>query len=464
MNDQNSLREQFASRAGFILMTAGCAIGLGNVWRFSYVAGQYGGGFFLLLYLIFLIILGFPVMLMELAMGRAARSTYPDAFRKLQNPAVRFQWRVPGLILFSGNFILLMFYTVITGWLLIYSLQYITGQVKNVTSDSANQIFGNMLNDPLQQSIAMLGAMLITVLVCAGGVRKTIEKTIKYMMAGLFVLLLVLVVKSLMLPNSSAGLAFFLKPDWEKFVGNGILNTVQAAMAQAFFTLSLGIGSIAVCGSYMPKQSSLAREGIWIIVLDTFVAVASGLVIFPACASFSVEYNSGPALIFITLTRVFDNMTYGTFWGALFFIFLSIAALSTLIAVFENLVAFGMDSLRWKRGKSCIFFGILISILSLPCIFGFNIWQKFHPLGGNSNILDLEDFIVSDTLLPLGALLLTIFCINRWGWGKENFFDEVNTGTGLKLSRSLSKYMQYILPLIILFIWFTGLAKRFSWF
>lgn len=460
--EQKTQRELFASRLGFILMTAGCAVGLGNVWRFSYITGQYGGGFFVVLYLGFLLLLGFPVMLMELSLGRAGRSTYPGAFRKLQNQQCRFNWYKPVYLLFAGNLILLMFYSVITGWLLIYAVGFLQGKFANVTAATSAAIFGNMLNDPCSQTVSMIISVLITVLVCVGGIRKTIEKTIKIMMFGLFVLLLVLVVQSLQQPGAMKGVSFFLKPDWNKFVSDGILSTIHAAMAQAFFTLSLGIGSIAVCGSYTPDQNSLVKESTWIILLDTFVAVASGLIIFPACASFNIKPDAGPSLIFITLPSVFDSMNGGALWGFIFFIFLSIAALSTLIAVFENLVAFGMDQWRWSRKYSCGIFGILLTVFSLPCIFGFNIWKNFHPLGNSSNILDLEDFIVSDNLLPLGALYLTVFCMNRYGWGAENFLSAASNGRVRKSTKGLYFYLTWVLPVMIFVIWLIGLARRFN--
>ena len=461
---QPSAREQFASRAGFILMSAGCAIGLGNVWRFSYIAGEYGGGFFVLLYLLFLAILGFPVMLMELAVGRAGRSTFPGAFRNLQSPQSKFKWHKPVYWLFTGNLILLMFYTVITGWLLIYAAGYITGRMTAVvsTADSA-KIFENLLASPMLQTVGLLVSVAITTLVCMGGVRKTIEKSIKIMMTGLFLLLIVLVIHALRLPNAIQGVSFFLKPDWQKFVGDGILNTVHAAMAQAFFTLSLGVGSMAVCGSYMPRERSLANEGVWIISLDTMVAVFSGLIIFPACAAFSINPNAGPPLIFITLPNVFANMQYGIFWGALFFVFLSIAAVSTLIAVFENLVSFGMDQWHWSRKRSCTIFTAILTVLSLPCIFGFNIWKRFQPFGKGSSVLDLEDFIISDNLLPLGAFYVALFCVSRYGWGKENFLQEINTGKGWQFPTWLFCYCKWVLPAVILLIWVIGIAKRFAW-
>ena len=459
-----SQREQFASRAGFILMAAGCAIGLGNVWRFSYIAGEYGGGFFVLLYLLFLVILGFPVMLMELAVGRAGRSTFPEAFRKLQPANSRFPWHKPVFVFFSGNLILLMFYSVITGWLLVYAAGYLKGSFKNITPEQSAGFFSNMLADPVTQIIGMLSAVLLTVTVCLGGLRKTIEKVIKIMMAGLFVLLLLLVFQALSLPDAAKGVGFFLKPDWGKFLGDGVLNTIHAAMAQAFFTLSLGVGSMAICGSYTSDNNSLAKDGLWILLLDTVVAVFSGLIIFPVCASFSISPNAGPPLIFITLPNVFANMQYAAVWGFLFFIFLAIAALSTLIAVFENLVAFGIDHWHWSRKRSGGIFAIILTVFSMPCIFGFNLLKKFQPLGPGSNVLDLEDFIVSDNLLPLGALYIVIFCTSRYGWGKENLRKEISNGSGWKIPRGLDFYLRWVLPVLILTIWFIGIAKRFKLF
>lgn len=464
MSNNSSSREQFASRVGFILMTAGCAIGLGNVWRFSYISGQYGGGFFVLLYLIFLLLLGTPVMLMELALGRAGQSTFPGAFRRLKKPDCRYAWEKPVYIFFSGNLILLMFYSVITGWLLHYGWLFCKDTFRNATPETCKNVFAAMLDAPATQIFWMLAALLITLAICIGGVRKSIERAIKFMMGGLFLLMIILVIQSLNLPDSGKGLEFFLKPDWKKFAGNGIFATVHAAMAQAFFTLSLGVGSIAVCGSYTSKESSLLTEGCWIVLLDTIVAIASGLIIFPACAAFGIQPDAGPSLIFITLPNVFHNMAGGIFWGILFFIFLAIAALSTLVAVFENLAAFGMDQWSWSRKKSCLIFAALLAVLSLPCILGFNLWKNIQPLGNGSTILDLEDFIISDNLLPLGALYTAIFCMNRYGWGKENAFAEINTGKGLKFPLKTACYLTYILPLIIFAIWLLGLGKRFNWF
>ncbi len=449
-------RELFASRLGFILMTAGCAIGLGNVWRFPYVAGANGGGFFVLLYIFFLIVLGFPVLMMELALGRAGRSTYPGAFRNLKSG--RFRWEIPGSILFAGNMILLMFYTVITGWLLYYSWIYFAGNAAELSPET----FSALLASPEKQMIFTLAALLLTVPVCMGGVRGAIEKSIKVMMGGLFLILAVLIVHSLNQPGAEKGLKFFLYPDFGNFAQKDLFGTVHAAMTQAFFTLSLGIGSVAICGSYFSKERSLPQEGFWIIILDTMVAIASGLIIFPCCMSSGIEPDAGPPLIFITLPQVFKGMPGGGLWGSLFFVFLAVAAISTLIAVFENLAAFGMDEFKWGRKKSCAVFGIALALLTLPCIFGFNIWQDFHPFGGNSNVLDLEDFIVSDNLLPLGALVLTLFCMNRYGWSRENFFTELNTGRGWKFPRFTANYLKWVLPVIIFAIWLTGILKRFN--
>ena len=400
-------REHFATRLGFIFMTAGCAIGLGNVWRFPYVAGANGGALFVLFYIACLILFGLPVLLMELALGRAGQSTYPGAFAKLQNQQVRFKWKNPAYLLFAGNMILLMFYSVVTGWVLFYTAKFFVRD-ENVLDA---ELFGRFLASPREQTWYMILAVVITALICIGGVKKVIEKSIKVMMAGLFLLLGVLVVYAFTLPDASEGIKFFLAPDFSSVTGQNLRSTLCAALGQAFFTLSIGIGSVAVCGSYVNRERSLFQEGLWIILLDTVVAVASGLIIFPCCAAFGVNPDAGPKLIFVTLTKVFGNMHFPYLWGGLFFLFLSVAALSTLIAVFENLVAFGMDEFKWSRKKSCGIFFITLLILSMPCVLGFNYWQGFEPLGKGSNILDLEDFIVSSNLLPLGALYLTVFCM-----------------------------------------------------
>ena len=449
-------REHFASRIGFIFMTAGCAVGLGNVWRFPFITGQYGGGLFVLLYFICLLAFGIPLLLMELAIGRAGQSTLPGALRKLRAPSGRFPWHRPSYVFFAGNMILLMFYVVVTGWLLHYSVNFLLGNEAVFDAGS----FGKLLSAPGEQIIAAFAALILTVGICFGGVQKTVETSVKYMMGGLFALLVILMIQAFSLPGAAAGVKFFLTPDLANFAGKGFLETLNAAMGQAFFTLSVGIGSIAVCGSYFGRERSLFQEGVWIIVLDTVVAVASGLIIFPSCISYGIKADSGPDLIFVTLPKVFQDMEFGFVWGVLFFVFLSVAALSTLIAVFENLVAFGMDEFRWSRKLFCVIFGLALAVLCLPCIFGFNIWSDFHPLGGSSTILDLEDFIVSSNLLPLGGVYLLIFSF--YGWGADNMYDELNAGKGWKFPVWMKNYIKYVIPVLILLLWGSGIWKIFK--
>ncbi len=453
-------REKFATRLGFILMAAGCAIGLGNVWRFPYITGKYGGGLFVLLYLFFLVVLGFPVMLMEISLGRGGQSTFPFCFKKLRTQDSRVPWHVPAYVLMSGNLILLSFYSVITGWIFAYVF-FVAGDFFQKVE--VTDCFSRVLANPKEQMVLSMSCILISVAICVGGVQKRIEKSIKFMMLVLFVTFLILIVHMAMIPNSSSGYVFFLKPSLENFRADGFWNVVHAAMAQAFFTLSLGIGSIAICGSYMNKERSLPKEGFWIIVLDTLVAVCSGLIIFPACAAYSVEANSGPALIFLTLPTVFHNMTGGFFWGTIFFVSLAIAALSTFISVFENIVAFGMEQWNMSRKKSSVVFGILLMLCSIPCILGFNLWSNVKPFGGDSTILDFEDFLVSDNLLPLGSMVLAIFCFSRKGWTHEGFFRELNAGEGWKIhpKKWLVWYCKWILPVLIFAIWLIGILKRF---
>lgn len=450
-------RERFASRAGFLLMTAGCAIGLGNVWRFPYVAGAHGGAAFVVLYLFFLAALGLPVLVMELALGRAARRTYPGAFAALQPPRARVPW--PGLAKFFSvaNLLLLMYYAVVTGWLLAYAGGFLGGTPP--AAGAAPARFGAFLADPWQQTACAWLAVAVCIGVCWGGLQRTVEKTVKAMMGGLFVCLLALVAHSLMLPGAGAGLRFFLWPDLAAVTDWG--GTLHAAMAQAFFTLSVGVGAIAVCGSYAAGGHNMVREGAWVVALDTVVALAAGLVIFPCCATFRVRPDSGPSLIFITLPEVLADMGGGRLWGALFFAFLALAALSTLVAVFENLVALGMDLRGWTRRRAVIVPGVALFVLTLPCVFGFNLWKNFHPLGGDSTVLDLEDFLVSDNLLPLGAVTLTFFCTRRWGWGAEGFLAAANDGAGPRLGRWVMPYLRWGLPVLIFALWVLGIKRFF---
>ncbi len=453
-------REMLASRLGFILLAAGCAIGLGNIWRFPYIAGQYGGAFFVLMYLFFLVLLGFPVMVMELSIGRAGQLDIVGCYKKLKNPEHSLPWEKPGMLFFCGNMILLMFYTVITGWLLAYTWYFMTGTFAAVSSADMPKFFDGFLASPGKQILFTYIAIGITVAVCIAGLKSGVERVTKFMMAGLFLLLIGLAVQACRLPNGIEGVKFFLKPDLGHLTGSG-WPAVHAAMTQAFFTLSLGIGSIAICGSYVSRDQSLPQEAAIIIGLDTFVAICSGLIIFPSCFSYGVSPDQGPSLIFVTLPRIFLDLEYGMIRGSVFFLFLSIAAVTTLIAVSENVIAFGIDELRFSRKKSTLITSILLFVLSLPCIFGFNLWKTFQPLGGGSSVLDLEDFIVSDNFLPLGALLITLFCTRRYGWGYKNFLAEANEGAGFNFPKALGFYITWILPVVILLIWIIGIIKRF---
>lgn len=449
-------RETFASRIGFLLMTAGCAIGLGNIWRFPFIAGKFGGGAFVILYLACLAFLGFPLLVTELAVGRAGKRVLPGAFRRLSMKKSGFRWDIPGGVFFFGNLVLLMFYTVVTGWLIAYAYYYVTASI----SGDPGAFFGNFLASPGWQMVFMLISLCLTVAACIGGLRATVERSVKWMMGGLFLLMILLCIKALMLPGAGKGLTFFLKPDFSAWHGSDFLTTLHAAMAQAFFTLSVGIGAIAICGSYYDRDRALPSEAMWIILLDTCVAIAAGLIIFPCCATYGIAPDGGPSLIFIALPKVFSGMSsVGRWWGALFFIFLAVAALSTLVAVFEALVAFGMEVLHFKRQSSCAFFGVLLGILSIPCVLGFNLWKSFQPFGKGSCVLDLEDFLVSDNLLPLGALYILIFCFN--GWSKDAFFNEINTGNGWKISPRFAFYFRWVIPVGIIVLWSIGICRKF---
>lgn len=458
-------REMLGSRLGFILLAAGCAIGLGNIWRFPYITGQYGGAIFLLLYLFFLVILGFPCMVIELSIGRSGRSSLVGCFRNLKNPVTRVPWVPIGKIAFAGNLILLMFYTVVTGWLLSYAYDFILGIAGHgpfaQETLHCEELFGGFLGNWQRQTLFMVISVLLALFICILGLRSGVERMTKFMMGGLFILMLILACHSLSLKGAAKGMAFFLKPNLDTLQANGFWPAVHAAMAQAFFTLSLGIGALSIVGSYADKKQSLAKEAAIIISLDTFVAICAGIIIFPCCFTFDVNPGGGPALIFITLPQVFTSMPYGFYVGALFFLFLSIAALTTLIAVTETLISFCIDELKIRRVNSTLLVCGILILLSFPCIFGFNIWSGFQPLGKGSSILDLEDFIVSSNILPLGSLAMALFCMYKCGWGRDNFFSEANIGSGLKFPRWLTPYLTYVLPTIIILIWALGLAQTF---
>ena len=447
-------REKFASRLGFILISAGCAIGIGNVWRFPYITGKYGGAAFVLIYLFFLLILGMPIMVMEFAVGRASQKSAALSFDILEPKGTKWHWYKYGAM--AGNYLLMMFYTTISGWMLFYFVKMATGQFVGLSPDEVGGVFGNMLSQPVPMAGFMILVVVLCFAICGMGVQGGVEKVTKSMMLLLLVLMLVLAVRSVLLPNSGAGLKFYLYPDFNKLRENGLSEAIFAAMGQAFFTLSLGIGAIAIFGSYIDKARSLTGEAICITVLDTCVALVSGLIIFPACFAFGIDASSGPSLIFITLPNVFNEMQGGRIWGSLFFVFMSFAAMSTVIAVFENIISFATDLTGCTRKKAVMVNLVVIILLSLPCILGFNVWSGFQPLGAGTGVLDLEDFFVSNNLLPLGSLVYLLFCTRKYGWGWDNFCKEADTGTGIKFPKFARFYVSYILPLIVLFIFVQG--------
>lgn len=453
-------RERFSSRLGFILISAGCAIGLGNVWRFPFITGQYGGAAFVLIYLLFLVILGMPIMVMEFAVGRASQKSAARSFHVLEPKGSK--WHLTGYAAMAGNYLLMMFYTTVGGWMLAYVLKMLTGEFNGLTPDEVGGVFNSMLAQPGYMTAWMIVTVLIGFLVCSMGLQNGVERITKAMMSCLFIILIALCIRSVTLPGASAGIAFYLIPDFSRMVEAGMGEVIFAAMGQAFFTLSLGIGAMAIFGSYISKDRSLTGETISICALDTLVALLAGLAIIPASFAFGIDAGQGPGLVFVTLPNIFNQMAGGQLWGTLFFIFMSFAALSTIIAVFENIISFAMDLWGWDRKKAVIFNVILIIILSMPCVLGFNLWSDFAPLGDGSTIQDLEDFIVSNNLLPLGSLLYLLFCTSRCGWGWDNFIAEADTGSGIKFPKAIRFYVSYILPLIILFIFVMGYWQKFA--
>ena len=451
-------REKLGSRLGFILLSAGCAIGVGNVWKFPYITGQYGGGIFVLIYLFFLIVMGVPMMTMEFAVGRASRKSAMLSFKVLEKPGQK--WHLHGYLALAGNVLLMMFYTTVAGWMLHYFFLTATGTFTGADATGVKEEFTNMLGQPDVMTFWMIVVVVACFAICSFGVQKGVEKITKVMMLALLVLIVVLAINSIFLKGGSDGLKFYLLPDVGKLQEHGIVTVVVAAMNQAFFTLSLGIGSMAIFGSYIGKDRSLAGESVRITVLDTFVALCSGFIIFPACSAFGVQADSGPDLIFITLPNIFNNMTGGRFWGSLFFIFMSFAALSTVIAVFENIISCFMDLTGWSRKKTVLINIPLVIALSMPCILGFNVLSDFKPLGPKSNVQDLEDFIVSYLILPIGSLIYLLFCTSKLGWGWKNYTDEANTGKGLKIPKWLRIYATYILPVVIILICILGIKDK----
>ena len=451
-------REQLGSRLGFILLSAGCAIGIGNVWKFPYMVGQYGGGAVVLIYLFFLVILGIPVMTMEFAMGRAGQRSPARLYQQLEPKGSK--WHLHGYVAMAGNYILMMFYTSVAGWMLDYFVRTAGGQFVGADTDGVAAQFSQMLGDPLRMTLFMGIIVVLGFLVCSFSLQKGLERITKWMMVALLVIMVVLAINSVCTAGGSQGLRFYLVPDLARMKKVGIGNVVAGAMNQAFFTLSLGIGAMAIFGSYIGKERALMGESARVAALDTLVALCSGLIIFPACFAYGVQPDSGPSLIFITLPNIFNHMPLGRVWGSLFFVFMSFAAFSTVLGVFENIVSCTMDLSGWSRKKACLFNGILMLLLSMPCVLGFNVLSKFQPLGPGTGVLDLEDFVVSNLLLPLGSLIFIFFCTSRYGWGWKDFTKEANTGKGLKVQRWMRGYMCYVLPVLVAVILVLGLIRH----
>lgn len=451
-------REHLGSRLGFILLSAGCAIGIGNVWKFPWMAGQYGGGIFVVAYLIFLVLLGVPTLTMEFAMGRAAQKSPLKMYQQLQ-PNGRWNWH--GYVCLLGNVLLMMYYTTVSGWMLQYFVDTAGGKFVGLTTPEIEAMFPAMLANPGQMALYMGIVVVSGFLIISLGVQKGLERVTKYMMLALIVMMLILAGNSIFLEGGEAGLAFYLIPDLQRAGEIGIGNVIVGAMNQSFFTLSLGIGAMAIFGSYIGKDHALMGESVRVCVLDTFVALCAGLIIFPACFAYDVSVTQGPALIFMTLPNVFNHLPMGRFWGSLFFVFMTFAAYSTVLAVFENIVCCVSELTGWNRKKTCLVCCVGIFLLSLPCILGYNLWQNIRPIAGH-DVLDSEDFLVSNLLLPLGSLVFILFCTVRYGWGWEKFMAEANEGTGLKVARWMRPYMTYCLPVIVGIIFVVGLVSFFG--
>ncbi|SFB27285.1 neurotransmitter:Na+ symporter, NSS family [Acetitomaculum ruminis DSM 5522] len=451
-------REKLGSRLGFILLSAGCAIGIGNVWKFPYMVGQYGGGIFVLIYLLFLVILGVPVMVMEFSMGRAARKSPVKIYQEIEKKGSK--WHIHGYICMLGNYLLMMYYTTVAGWMIQYFVKMAKGDFAGKKAEDIALIFSDCLSDPLIQVSAMAVVVAVGFFINSKGLQNGLERITKIMMAVLLLVMVILAINSCLIKDSYEGLEFYLKPSLKNIEEIGLLKVIAGAMNQAFFTLSLGIGAMAIFGSYIDKDRSLLGESLNVALLDTFVAIVSGLIIFPACFAYGVEPDAGPSLIFITLPNIFNHMNFGRVWGTLFFIFMTVAAFSTVLAVFENIMACTMDLFGWKRGKSALINGIVLFILSLPCALGFNLLSFFEPFGKGSNVLDFEDFLVSNILLPGGSLVFILFCVSRYGWGWKNFVNEANEGKGIKTADWMRPYMTYILPVLVGIILVLGIVEK----
>lgn len=452
-------REKLGSRLGFILLSAGCAIGIGNVWKFPWMVGQYGGAAFVVLYLFFLLIMGVPVLTIEFAMGRAAQRSPVKLYQQLEPEGSK--WHYHGIVCMLGNYLLMMFYTSVSGWILNYFVSTAKGEFDGLDGTGIANKFDEMLGNFPEMTIYMIIIVVLGFVICSFKLQKGVERVTKVMMIALLGLMIVLAINSCFLDSGEEGLEFYLKPSFETMKAVGIAKVIVAAMNQAFFTLSLGIGAMAIFGSYIGKEHALMGEAVRVAGLDTFVAFCSGLIIFPACFAYGVEANSGPPLIFITLPNIFNNMPFGQFWGALFFLFMTFAALSTVIGAFENIIACNMDLFGWSRKKACFINTFIMIALSMPCVMGYNVLSDFAPFGEGTTILDLEDFILSN-LLPVGTIIFIIFCTTRYGWGWKNFFNEANAGKGLKVAKWMRPYVTYVLPIIVASVFIMSLVNFFN--
>ena len=451
-------RETLGSRLGFILLSAGCAIGIGNVWKFPYITGQNGGAIFVLVYIACLLLLGLPVMTMEFAMGRGAQKSPVKMYQELEPKGSK--WHIHGYLAMAGNVILMMCYCTIAGWMVQYFVDTAAGKFIGLDASAVTEMFGAMTANTGAMALYTIATVLLATIVCSFSLQGGLERITKWMMLALLSIMVVLAINSCLLEGSAEGLKFYLLPDWNRFTEAGIGNVIVAAMNQSFFSLSLGIGSMAIFGSYLKKDRSLMGETVNVICLDTFVALTAGLIIFPACSAFGVEAAAGPPLIFITLPNIFNNMVGGRIWGSLFFVFMSFAALSTVFAVFENIVACLRDLTGWERRKASIVTGLSLMVLCMPCVLGWTVWSHVKIMG--LSIMDFEDFLVNNILLPGGSLIFTLFCVCRYGWGWKNFVAEANTGSGLQVRSWMRLYMTYVVPAIITFIFVFGLYNFFK--
>lgn len=451
-------REKFSSRLGFLLISAGCAIGLGNVWRFPYITGKNGGAAFVLIYLFFLITLGLPVMVAELSVGRASQKSAAKSFHVLEPKGSK--WHIYSYFGMAGNYILMMFYTTVAGWMIAYFVRMMKGDFVGLSKDEVGAVFGALTTNTGEMTSWMIFTVILGFIICSLGLNNGVEKITKIMMVCLLALIVILAIRAVTLPGAGEGLSFYLLPDFGKIKEVGISTVVFEAMSQAFFTLSIGIGALAIFGSYIGRDRSLCGESLNIMLLDTFVAFMSGLIIFPSCFAFGVDPGEGPGLIFVTLPNVFNAMAGGRLWGSLFFLFMTFAALSTVIAVFQNIIAFAHDLFGWEAKKASIINTVIVMVLSMPCILGFTSWSGFSVLG--KGVLDLEDFMISNNILPLGSMVYVLFCVTKNGWGWEKFIEEANAGNGLKLPLWTKNYMKFVIPAIVFFIFIQGYVSLFA--